>query len=114
MIFPLLLTPDSRRWWGYPKKRRRSRLTDVAVRVCERHGIALADARQRGRRSDRTGPPLATLVRWECWTLQRRAGFTLQAIADWWGGFDHTSVIYGISEFEAREERESCSSSPSP
>lgn len=74
-----------------------TRLERIHGEVALRRGLKLSDLMKRDRRRD------VSRARQECYALAADAGYTLTQIARYFGGYDHTSIVYGIKAHKARQ-----------
>ena len=85
-------------FWVLPEFAHRPRMRDVAALVAERHGLSLAELK---------GPSATRRIAWprqEAYALIRKhcPNISYPQIGQFFGGRDHTTVIYGVRAHEAR------------
>lgn len=82
-------------------KRQAVELTDVATIVAKHYDISVAEVRSKNRSKN-----IAAVRQIACYLMKRLTAYSLQAIGDFFGGRDHSTIIHSIARVEEQLEQD--------
>jgi Bacterial dnaA protein helix-turn-helix len=85
-------TKQLKTYAAFEKSCRRAGLYDEFLKVCVFVGISLIEAYAPKRTKARVA------ARKACWRIMRDRGLSLTDIGDFWGGYDHGTVLFALKQ----------------